>query len=443
MATSGRRQFVFYCLMGLTTLGAIEVGARLLARVAFPEQSIGEVSALRRQLVDELGDGRLAYQFESDIRGFDNEVLHPYLGFVFDPGANQREKRRDNGMLEVTRLGFLRLPGEQPAYADKDTSLGIFGGSVAMLFSFHGRDALSEILSAARPELGSIGVRSLALGGYKQPQALMTLNYLLTLGEEIEIIVNLDGFNELALSWFDNYQHRIFPPYPRAWRQRVEGLSSRSFLRLLSRRDALRKTRVAIARGFELPVPRSLAISNVIWLSIDRQLATTDKELAQAIGDSASAGEHYALQGPFTTADNTDALLSSLVDVWQRSSLQMHHLSRANGITYCHFLQPNQYDLGGKPLSAEEAKVAIHQESPYQEAIKLGYPMLRKAGQALKAAGVCFADLSTVFAKIEEPLYTDDCCHFNRTGSRIVAAAVAKVVARDLATRQGSVNSRP
>ena len=44
----------------------------------------------------------------------------------------------------------------------------------------------------------------LAIDGNKQPQQLMTLNYLLTLGAEFDIVINLDGVNEASLPGMDN-----------------------------------------------------------------------------------------------------------------------------------------------------------------------------------------------------------------------------------------------
>jgi hypothetical protein len=41
---------------------------------------------------------------------------------------------------------------------------------------------------------------------------------------------------------------------------------------------------------------------------------------------------------------------------------------------------------------------------------------------------VRFHDLSRVFAEVEEPLYVDDCCHFNRQGNRLLADAVVAAI---------------
>ncbi|MEM6797636.1 MAG: hypothetical protein AAF725_26955 [Acidobacteriota bacterium] len=434
------RRWLFGALMLLLVAAGVEIGSRVILWGALGE-SLADLAARRSGLILEPGEGAPGYRYERDIQGFDNEVLHPFLGFVFDPAANERERRRENDMLEITRLGFFRLPGERPSYEGADTQIGVFGGSVAMLFAFQGREVLSERLGAAHPELGRLGVRSFALGGHKQPQALLTLNYLLALGERVDIVVNLDGFNELALSWFDNYQQRIFPPYPRAWRRRVEGIPSRSLLRLLARQDSVRRLRSSLAQAFETPGVRSVAAAQIVWLSVDRQLAAAHAELQAAAQSAPSGGEDYSLQGPFAPVESREELLRSLVDLWKRSSLQMHRLAEANGMVYCHALQPNQYDLGSKPLSTEEREKAYSIESPYREIIELGYPLLRRAGEEIRAQGACFLDLSRAFEAVESTLYVDDCCHFGPGGNERLAEALADAVSERL-ERRGAAQRR-
>ena len=74
--------------------------------------------------------------------------------------------------------------------------IGVFGGS----FTHSVYLSLKDLLSKHAAEFGKkIVVINLGLAGYKQPQQLMTLNYLLALGAEFDIVIALDGFNEVAL----------------------------------------------------------------------------------------------------------------------------------------------------------------------------------------------------------------------------------------------------
>ena len=73
----------------------------------------------------------------------------------------------------------------------------------------------------------------------------------------------------------------------------------------------------------------------------------------------------------------------------------------------------------------------------YRPLVERGYPHLQTAGEALVRDGVAFYDLTGIFASVEEPLYTDTCCHFNRTGSEMVARFMAMVIREDLRQATG------
>lgn len=51
-------------------------------------------------------------------------------------------------------------------------------------------------------------------------------------------------------------------------------------------------------------------------------------------------------------------------------------------------------------------------------------------------AGERFADLTMIFAEVEEPLYTDNGCHFNARGNEILAPRTAETIVQDI-TRSG------
>jgi lysophospholipase L1-like esterase len=112
----------------------------------------------------------------------------------------------------------------------------------------------------------------------------------------------------------------------------------------------------------------------------------------------------------------------------------MHQLCAARGIPYHHFLQPNQYVPGSKPLTLEERTRFTRDDHPYRQAVLDGYPELRKAGEELRRSGVAFHDLTDLFADEERTVYGDDCCHLNAYGNRRLAEAVAAALRQDLAT---------
>ena len=120
------------------------------------------------------------------------------------------------------------------------------GGSVACLFALNGTRRLEvELAKDTRFAHKELVFVNLALGGYKQPQQLMTLAYLLSLGAEFDLILNIDGFNEVALDEFENGAEKLFPAFPRGWRTRIAvsdtnlGLSRSKLLLLDAERAGL------------------------------------------------------------------------------------------------------------------------------------------------------------------------------------------------------------
>src|SRR5688572_15832143 len=123
------------------------------------------------------------------------EVLHPYLGYVQDPTRT----------ANFSPLGFpdsrLRIHAPDPARV----VIGIFGGSFAEGLAYEAGSSLAERLRRSPRFAGKeVIVLRLGMGGYKQPQQMLALAYLLSLGMHFDVVVSLDGLNEVALPVADN-----------------------------------------------------------------------------------------------------------------------------------------------------------------------------------------------------------------------------------------------
>ena len=128
-------------------------------------------------------------------------------------------------------------------------------------------------------------------------------------------------------------------------------------------------------------------------------------------------------------------MLTYLVDLWRRSSRTIHGMATGAGIRYYHFLQPNQYVPGAKPMGAEERRDAVRLAAPYRRLVENAYPLLRDSGRALVTDGVRFHDLSGAFSDHPEPLYVDSCCHVRARGNIIVADRIFDAINRDHSSR--------
>ncbi len=109
-------------------------------------------------------------------------TLHPFVGYLRDPA-------RPNRFYDVAEDGFF-APRDEPT--GEPLVVAIFGGSVANHVAFAGTPALRRHLRRASGR--DVIVRSLALGGFKQPQQLTALAYLQARGSRFDVIINYRRF---------------------------------------------------------------------------------------------------------------------------------------------------------------------------------------------------------------------------------------------------------
>jgi hypothetical protein len=339
-------------------------------------------------------------------------LLHPYLGYDIVGGIR---------LLDDEFAWFRGHP--DPERYD----IVIVGGSVAQIFGQYGERVLLQTLRADPRFAGrAIHLLKFGHGGWKQPQQLNAVGYLLSLGFRFDCVINLDGFNEVALG-NNNAElgtHPIFPSIPHWGHLAVGGRTDRAGLdRMLD----VRATQRAVERTTELVLVNGLQRSALggswaLWRL--RALTQRFRALAQEYEQHLLAsGERAVIAGPrFEKGGQKPHILSTLA--WMESSRTLADLCRARGIDYLHVLQPTLHDEGSKIPSAEELANGAIAEA-WLEGVRRGYPLLRRAGLQLVENGVAFADLSRIFAGMTETLYFDN-CHFGEKGNDILAAAIGK-----------------
>jgi hypothetical protein len=351
--------------------------------------------------------------------------LHPYLGFCYNPDFHGDMLR---GEVAATEWGFTDPAGRPPVRkrGPGKVVVAVLGASVASIFYAQGTAALARELKQSPRFAGKeIEFVSLAVGSFKQPQQLIALNYALAMGAEFDVVVNLDGLNEVA--WFDqdNGPHHVSRLFPIGWHRFV------SEARHLTgepagRADDVRRERRRWAGLFQqAPLCYSVA-ANLVWQLRDRRLAA---QAAEGAPHRPEGGElPYRARGPKDHFEGGASSLEQLTADWERCSLLIHQLCEARGTRYYHFLQPNQYVPGSKPLSNEERWVAFSPGHPSRPFIARGYELLRAAGRRLAARGVRFHDLSLAYAHSGETFYYDNCCHINRAGAEALAPPIARAI---------------
>jgi hypothetical protein len=275
-----------------------------------------------------------------------------------------------------------------------------------------------------------------ALGGFKQPQQLMTLNYLLALGGYFDIVLNVDGLNEVALAPTWVRSNGMSPHFPRDWANLTSQAADLEMLRRLGALNLATELRGDWASLFLRSGLRHSITLNTVWKLLDGLL---EEKITQAqfrvnvyTSSASNKAISYGGRGPTLEYQNADSMYADLVAVWKRSSWQMHTLTQGKKSHYYHVLQPNQYLEGSKRLTPLERKVAVHPGSNFDHGVKQGYPLLRRAGKELMASDVKFIDLTMIFQNVSDQLYIDTCCHFNLTGNQILGKRIGELIRADI-----------
>lgn len=360
-------------------------------------------------------------------------VLHPYLGFVRDASVrNHRFNGRPVG-LPVNRHGFFGSPPDPPISSGAFV-VAITGGSVALDFFLQAREAFVDSLRLI-PEFADreIEVVSLALGGWKQPQQLAALTYFLSLGARFDMVVNVDGFNEVALPFAENVPYGVAYCFPRSWRtyaaKAVDFDRAAPMGLILEIRERTEKWRDRLSSS---PWRRSTVVL-AIWRAYLLRQEGREGALEDAIrgGLEEEGVPGYQESGPFEDYAAPGDLFADAARLWKRSSLQMWKACEANGIRYYHFLQPNQHHPGAKELTDWERRFALASpEYPHVRAVREGYPLLLAAGRELAGAKVPFFDLTGIYGNETGTIYVDACCHVDLRGNRILAGRIAAAIGK-------------
>ncbi len=423
------KRIVFMCIPMVLGLAMVEGGAHLAYRFmhgsGFAHGAYrAKLSAIRASLSGNMPDSIPRDSGELEFSHY-TEVIHPFLGYVRDPSKNIALGSTNR----ASPYGFADNADPVVKRSDDTLVVGIFGGSFAQQMTEAAGDELSRALSSAGRR---VVLRNYALAGYKQPQQLMALSYLFLLGAEFDVVINIDGFNEIVLSVTDNQQYDVFPLFPRGWAARVAAISTLDELRTigaLTRLDAKREALCDYMLSWGLY--RSCAVT-MLWDAWDTRLLRQRIRLAGRTEHALCTSDtRYVATGPQWKHEPGLATYRRLAAMWKRGSMLMCQLCQANGARYFHFLQPNQYVEGSKPLSSRERREAIDFDHKYGASVLAGYPFLSQEAATLALQWPGFHDLTRVFEDHTETLYKDTCCHLNDKGYRLIARIVADAVRRE------------
>ncbi len=441
-ASAGRnRTIARMALAAAVTLVLFEIAFRVYAAVWLPGYTPSGIRA--RTLPPEVGAAERA--------GDEGEsyfvVPHPYLGYVEASGATLEgmlgpdrlaaqvgNARPDWLRREVSNVGFVDAR-DYPFRRDPDDYLIlVVGGSVARWLALQGGPTLAErIEDDPRFEGRDVVVVNAAVGGYKQPQQLLATTYLYALGLEPDAVINVDGFNEVALA-MQNVAKQVSPAFPSAthWAHVLsDGAPTAPLRRALAAIELARARRDDASRAAH----RWSGISNVAayWYvrraethaaeAAHRELEYKELSLADVREDAADA-----LAGPWHD-EPIEERVREIVGLWSRGSRGLAAFCAELDVHYLHLLQPTAHDWNdgpAKPFTPAELDAIGPRGVGLALAVEELYPRLRAELEALAADGIAARDCSRLFANEPRTLYYDR-AHVNQLGNELFAEHAAEL----------------
>ncbi|WP_293144827.1 hypothetical protein [Okeania sp. SIO3I5] len=356
------------------------------------------------------------------------ERLHPLFGYVRKQGVFRQKKAlfayKESG-IRVNNYGLVSKYDYPFAKTNKNQFIvGVFGGSVAYDF------AINAIYNEAKGNQGFIQnlkqipklkdkeiiILCFAIGGYKQPQQLLILNYFISIGQAFDLVINIDGFNEVALSHLNNQQKiELFLP------------SVQHILPLTRLANDDLSVMKAIVEISELKNNLSIAINKLEscklalcygWKSLQvkglldryqKEIFKYDEQIAKDSSKTDSIDSLvYLSKIPQVLEDKV--AFEKVAQNWYESSLTMSQILAERNILYFHFIQPNQYYPTERVLSTEEKKFII-EDNPYAVGVRKGYPASISKVNSLQKAKVNIFNTVNIFDGEKEIVYRDACCH--------------------------------
>jgi len=199
--TGSLRRAASIVAINVIVLIVLAEATALLAHLA----KTGHLFYVDRPVYEAVGDA-LSGQLTAD-------VLNPYFGpshrsgIPFDVPPELREPGRDAPRVATNNFGFVSPYNFPIDRGNNEFIIGIFGGSVSVWFCQVGvQHLLDDLRQHEFFKVRTLVPLCMAHEGYKQPQQALILAYFLSIGQPFDLVINIDGLNEVALSPINNQQ---------------------------------------------------------------------------------------------------------------------------------------------------------------------------------------------------------------------------------------------
>ena len=347
--------------------------------------------------------------------------LHPYFGFTGQYFSDGGQYFSDSDELYTNSLGFrqresLEIPVTR---GTTDFVVVVLGGSVAEHvavgpYGFTLRDKLRTLPSLAGKNIILI---NMAQGSGKQPQQLFELAYLLAIGQKIDLVINIDGFNEFALA-YQNHTAGLNPVLPSVQiikplaLELSPGPEAAQYYdlasRILTTKQAVNEHATSLRQARTgLSFLKASILVNWNRMTLAKSISEYESLIVRE-RDWSIIKARFGLDLP-----NSGNVFETAFELWLRCSQQIKKLSETNGTAYLHVIQPNQYHSKHQ-FSDHERKIAFLPGHEYRVGVEGGYPLFVERKLLLEANGIVSA--IDLFDSETEEVYSDNCCHYTRKG---------------------------
>ena len=328
---------------------------------------------------------------------------HPFFGHGVKDNLSLPKLLNDEPLLANDSIKYIN---------NNKTNILILGGSVAKHLSnnssgdvikyknvsIDNKDIFKKTINEYF-ETDKFEIYNAAIDGGKQPQQLFKLYYLDLIGLKFDIIINLDGFNELALTLSENFAINDHLIYPRNYSRLISTFNS-SF-------NCVSDINIKANRFSYIPIIEFYDLYKIRNCHFSLE------------GANKNSGTRFS---EITNYNKTtfDKALKNSIKIWNISSNKINDFSLKNNITYLHILQPNLYLKNSKKLTSEELNLLNYPK--YGNIISKHYKTLNLNNLKTQKK----LDLRYVFEENTKNLYRDYCCHLNNLGMHLISLEIIK-----------------
>jgi hypothetical protein len=363
-----------------------------------------------------------------------HRAISPYFGLPEKPYIFNNNNYGFRYEMDKEPIDYPYVPKED------EVIIAIYGGSVASQFYKDMVDFMEERLSNSFSSSGRRAkILQFAMGAGKQPIQLFYLSYFQAIGQKFDVVVNLDGFNDVRNA-IVNEEHGHFHAMP--WWLITSSLDALGSLPDLDEASLNYYLELLKVRR-KIQAQETDSRLGQIFTSVER-LKQRELDLLQNPPDRSRDGSliEYIPTEPKSflniPEEERGELVQAVVKTWFECARFMNLICSASQTSYIHALQPNHFMCNKNLTELERAWIEYspkeHQSLRTSRAIiETCYPLMIQALPNLAAEGAHVCDLIDVFDNIEEQIFSDADCHFNARGHQLMAERLCdSIISLDL-----------